>query len=106
MEVKDHLPAAAIDVDHQTIAAVGDSTFTCESIRYERDGSHPRGIIHLDIEKGCDVSLGHEQQMDRGSRNHILDGEQRLVLIGFDRWLAAGDNVTEDTSVIHTYAPC
>lgn len=85
MEVKDHLPAAAIDVDHQTITAVSNSMLTCESIRHERDGSHPGGIIRLDIEEGRNVSLGHNQQVDGGSRIHILDDEQGLVLIGFDR---------------------
>jgi hypothetical protein len=94
--MKNDLPTAAVDVGHQAVAAVSDTTLTGQPIGHKRDSTQPHRISWLDVQEGWYVSLWHDEEMDWCAGINVLYGQQGVILVEFDPWLSAGDDVAKD----------
>jgi len=74
VNVKNDLPAAVVDVDHQPITTVSDAPLTCQAIGHERDGTHPHRIIGRDVQEGWYVLPKACVHRFRGGLESLLPG--------------------------------
>jgi hypothetical protein len=96
VDVKNDLPTAMVDVHHQTITAVGNAPLARQPIGHKWQGSQPHRVIWLDVQKGWHVPLRHNEEVDRCAGMNILNGEQDVILVCLDAWLAVGDDVAKE----------
>src|SRR5688572_18647974 len=97
MHMKNDLPTAVVDIRHQAIAMVSDSTLARQAISHIRDGTYPFRVIGLDIQEGWHVPLRHDQEVDRSAGMNILNGQQGVIFVDFDGWRSVIDDIAKHT---------
>jgi hypothetical protein len=97
VDVKNDLSATVVDVHHQAIAAVGYATLARQLIGHKRERRQPHHVVWLNVQEGWHVSLRHDEEVDGRAGMNILDGQQSVILVNLDAWLAVSNDVAKDT---------
>lgn len=81
MQVEYRLAAVPIGVDDHSIAVRRKSLFAGYFRGHEHHVTHHRLVAFLRLVQGIEVDLGDDQDVRRGLRADVVEGEAMLVLV-------------------------
>jgi len=95
VDVRDFLTGVGLAVDDHSVAVVetelrGDTANDCE------EGSDQRLVLGGDVIEGEDFGLGDDQDMNRGLRPDVAEGERKIVFVENVRRDFAVDDAAKD----------
>jgi hypothetical protein len=92
MQVIHCLPAIAVAIDHQAETSIRDPNLSCDPVRHQQEVPKQSIISLIRIEECCKMLTGNNQDVDRGLRVNVFEGNRLLVLIhNLPRTFSAGN---------------
>jgi len=101
VEVAHGLSAIAFAIKDEARAPVGAAELLRELLGFEDHAADQGAILGIELHEARDVLFGDDEEMNRGLRRYVVEGEHFVVLINRARGDFAAGDLAED-AVGHT----
>ena len=83
VDVKNRLAGVGLAVEHEAGARFFEAEFFRDDLCAVEHLAHEFAIFGLHVHDGCDVALRHHEEVDRGLRGDVVEGEHVVVFVDF-----------------------
>lgn len=81
--MKNRLAGVGLAVEHKACARFLETEFFRDALGLEHHFADEFAIFGLHVHDGCDVALRHHEEVDRGLRGDVVEGEHVVVFVNF-----------------------